>query len=71
MMPELGKYADTIMSAYAATIILMGVLIVLSVVRARKVKKQLAELEVIRHRPCRDKFNTGFHITGHRQQIII
>jgi heme exporter protein D len=49
MMPELGKYADTIMSAYAATIILMGVLIVLSIARARKVKKQLAEIEARRN----------------------
>ena len=29
--------------------------------------KKLAKLKVIRHRPCWNKFNTGFHITGHRQ----
>lgn len=49
MMPELGKYAETVLTAYAATIILMGVIIVLSVVRARKVKKQLEEIEARRN----------------------
>lgn len=49
MMPELGKYADTVLTAYAATIILMGVIIVFSVIRARKVKKQLKELEARRN----------------------
>ena len=49
MMPELGKYADTVLTAYAATIILMGVIIVFSVLRARKVKKQLKELEARRN----------------------
>ena len=48
-MPELGKYGETILSAYAATVILVAVIVVLSLVRARKVKRQLAELEARRN----------------------
>ncbi len=48
-MPDLGKYGETILTAYAATIILVTVIVVLSVVRARKVKRQLAELEARRN----------------------
>ena len=48
-MPDLGKYGETILTAYAATIILVAVIVVLSVVRARKVKRQLAELEARRN----------------------
>jgi heme exporter protein D len=48
-MPDLGKYGETILTAYAATIILVAAIVVLSVVRARKVKKQLAELEARRN----------------------
>ena len=48
-MPDLGKYGETILTAYTATIILVTVIVVLSVVRARKVKRQLAELEARRN----------------------
>ena len=48
-MPELGKYGETILTAYAATIILVAAIVVLSIVRARKVKRQLAELEARRN----------------------
>ena len=48
-MPDLGKYGETILTAYAATIILVATIVVLSVVRARKVKRQLAELEARRN----------------------
>lgn len=48
-MPELGKYAETIMTAYTATIILIAAIVVLSIVRARKVKRQLDELEARRN----------------------
>lgn len=48
-MPELGKYGETILTAYAATIVLVAVIVVLSIVRARKVKRQLAELEARRN----------------------
>lgn len=48
-MPDLGKYGETILTAYSATIILVAAIVVLSVVRARKVKRQLAELEARRN----------------------
>ncbi len=48
-MPDLGKYGETILTAYTATIILVAAIVVLSVVRARKVKRQLAELEARRN----------------------
>lgn len=48
-MPDLGKYGETILTAYAATIILVAAIVVLSIVRARKVKRQLAELEARRN----------------------
>lgn len=45
MMPDLGKYADTVLSAYAVSILLLVGLIVASIVRAKKVKKQLEDVE--------------------------
>ena len=48
-MPDLGKYGETILTAYGATIILVAAIVVLSIVRARKVKRQLAELEARRN----------------------
>ena len=48
-MPDLGKYGETILTAYAATIILVAAIVVISIVRARKVKRQLAELEARRN----------------------
>lgn len=48
-MLELGKYSTTILSAYAVTLVLLAAIIVVSVVRARKVKRQLAELEARRN----------------------
>lgn len=44
-MPDLGKYADTVMAAYGIALLLLVALIVLSLLRAQKVKKQLSELE--------------------------
>lgn len=48
-MPDLGKYGETILTAYAATIILLAAIIVVSLVRSRKIKRQLAELEARRN----------------------
>ncbi len=45
MMPELGKYADTVLSAYAASIILLVGLVAISLWRSNRVKKQLQEIE--------------------------
>ncbi|VVT32221.1 Heme exporter protein D [Roseovarius sp. EC-HK134] len=46
MMPDLGKYAEAVLSSYAVTIALIAVLIVLSVRRSNRVKKELQEVEI-------------------------
>ena len=51
MMPELGKYADTVLSAYAVSLLLLVVLAVWSVWRARKVRAELETVEARRKRP--------------------
>ncbi|KIC44734.1 hemagglutination activity protein [Ruegeria sp. ANG-S4] len=50
-MPDLGKYADTVLSAYGASLILLVVLVAFSLVRGRKVR---AEMEKIEQRMRRD-----------------
>ncbi|WP_367181320.1 heme exporter protein CcmD [uncultured Roseovarius sp.] len=45
-MPELGKYADTVLSAYAVSIVLILGLVLVSLLRAKKVKSQLQEVEM-------------------------
>jgi len=44
-MPDLGKYGDTVMSAYAASILLLLVLVALSVWRGRKVRAEMDKVE--------------------------
>jgi heme exporter protein D len=44
-MPDLGRYATEVLSAYAVTIALVVVLIGASVWKARKVLRQLREAE--------------------------
>ncbi|WP_076448342.1 heme exporter protein CcmD [Roseivivax lentus] len=44
-MPDLGKYADTVLSAYAVSLVLIVALVALSVMRARKVRRALDEVE--------------------------
>ncbi len=44
-MPDLGKYADTVLSAYAASIVLLVLLVVLTLWRGRKVRAEMAKLE--------------------------
>lgn len=44
-MPELGKYAEAVLSSYAVSIVLIVALVVLSVLRARRVKAALEEVE--------------------------
>lgn len=46
MMPELGKYADTVLSAYAVSIVLILGLVLVSVLRARRIKNQLQSIEM-------------------------
>lgn len=45
MMPDLGKYGDTVLSAYGATIVLLAALVVLSLWRGRKVRVEMRKLE--------------------------
>lgn len=45
MMPDLGKYADTVLSAYAASILLLGALVALSLWRGRKVRAEMEQVE--------------------------
>ena len=47
-MPDLGKYAVQILSSYAATMVLMGGLVLWSFWRAARVKRALAEAEARR-----------------------
>ncbi len=45
MMPDLGKYGDTVLSAYGATIVLLAALVALSLWRGRKVRAEMRKLE--------------------------
>lgn len=45
MMPDLGKYADTVLSAYAASLFLLVALVVLSILRGRKVRAEMDKIE--------------------------
>ena len=45
MMPDLGKYAETVLSAYAVSLVLIVVLVLLSLRRGHKVKAQLEAVE--------------------------
>jgi len=47
-MPDLGRYATEVLSAYAGTLILLALLIASSVWKARKVLRQLREAEARR-----------------------
>ncbi len=44
-MPDLGKYAEAVLSSYALSILLIVALIVVSLRRARKVRTALEEVE--------------------------
>jgi len=45
MMPDLGKYAGVVLASYAATILLLGGLVLLSLWQARRIKARLAQVE--------------------------
>lgn len=49
MMPDLGKYAVEVLSAYGVTIVLLAAIVALSVVRERRVRRDLEDAEA-RHR---------------------
>jgi heme exporter protein D len=45
MMPDLGRYAGTVLGAYAVTLALLGLLVAVSWWRAAQVRRRLAEIE--------------------------
>ena len=45
MIPDLGKYTATVLSAYGATLVLLAVLVGISWVQARRSKALLAQVE--------------------------
>ena len=50
MMPELGKYAGAVLSAYGVSILLIVGLVGLSIMRARRVRRTLDEVEARRRK---------------------
>ncbi|MBY5934025.1 heme exporter protein CcmD [Tateyamaria omphalii] len=50
-MPDLGKYAEAVLSAYAVSIVLLVAIVVLTVWRGRKVR---AEMEAVERRSARN-----------------
>jgi len=45
MIPDLGKYADAVLSSYAASIVLLAALVVVSIARGRKVRAEMEKVE--------------------------
>ncbi len=45
MMPDLGKYADTVLGAYAASLALLFVLVVLTLWRGRRIRAEMEQIE--------------------------
>ena len=48
MMPELGKYSSTVLSAYAISLALLAVIILLSLWQSRRMKARLDAAEARR-----------------------
>ncbi|MEL6452781.1 MAG: heme exporter protein CcmD [Pseudomonadota bacterium] len=44
-MPDLGKYADAVLSAYAVSIVLLVAIVVLSLWRGRRVRAEMEDVE--------------------------
>ncbi|HMQ94134.1 MAG TPA: heme exporter protein CcmD [Amaricoccus sp.] len=45
MMPDLDRYAGTVLGAYGVTLLLLALLILVSLRRAARVKRALARIE--------------------------
>ena len=45
MMPDLGKYAEAVLSAYAASIVILALLVLFSLWRGRRVRREMEQLE--------------------------
>jgi len=50
MMPDLGDFAVEVLAAYGVSIVLLVWLTVVSIRRARKLRRQLAEVEARKER---------------------
>ncbi len=44
-MPDLGKYAETVISAYAVSMIALAALVIISLVQSEMTKKKLQDIE--------------------------
>ncbi|MEP1585287.1 MAG: heme exporter protein CcmD [Tateyamaria sp.] len=44
-MPDLGKYADAVLSAYAVSVLLLVAIVALTLLRGRRVRAQMQEVE--------------------------
>lgn len=60
MMPDLGKYADTVLSAYGASVVLIVLLVLVSLRRAAVVRRRLDAAEA-RRAALRASVQTGQH----------
>lgn len=45
MMPDLGKYAFSVLSSYAASLLLLALIVAVTLWQGRRVKRALAEVE--------------------------
>ena len=44
-MPDLGKYADTVLAAYGVSILLVALIVIFSVYRGRRIRSELDRAE--------------------------
>ena len=45
MMPDLGKYAEAVLSSYAVSLVLLALLVAVTLHRGRKARRALEEVE--------------------------
>jgi len=45
MIPDLGKYAETVLSAYAASLLLLAVIVLFSLIRGRRIRAKMKQIE--------------------------
>ena len=45
MIPDLGKYADTVLWAYATSLVLLVLLVLLTLLRGRRIRDELQHVE--------------------------
>ncbi len=45
MMPDLGKYAEAVLSAYAVSLVLLAVLIIGTLVQGRRARAEMKKIE--------------------------